>query len=140
MVSRIEPGTKGGKKTLFLKQNRAEIKAYFANFGAEETCDRYNLTHQTLERFLKQGDPIPRRDDRAVLLAQIASERSLRTEKQVKELEKKYALFLDSLCSQFVEKFFKPLLQNNIELPSGLEVQEDNLLKLDDMGHDSEAK
>jgi len=139
-MSELIKGMKGGKKQLYLKQNRTVIRSYYAKYGAEDTCVKYNMTIQTLEKLLKSSDPIPRKDDRAVMIAQIANERSLSVLRELEDLKKQYAGFVDSLSTQITEKFFKPLLQSKLELPAGLEVKEDTRLKLSDMGHDFEAK
>ena len=130
----------GGKKQLFLKEHRAEIKAYYARYGAEETCRQYNMKTSTLESFLNSSEPLSRKDDRAVLLAQIANERSLTVLREIDELKRQYSTFVDSVSTQITDKFFKPLLQSKLEIPPGLEVKEDARLRLDDVGSDYEAK
>lgn len=133
MVDKLPKGTKGGQKQLYLKQHRAEIIAFYRSFGSEEACRQYNMTEQTLKKLLNSPEPLNRKDDRAVIIAQMAEARSVEIKKEVDDLKRQYSIFVDSVARQLLEKFFRPLLQQTIKLPAGLEWKPDTMLKLDDL-------
>jgi hypothetical protein len=114
MTSNLQPGTKGGKKQLFLKEHRSEILAYYRRFGVEDTCSRYNMMVETLEKLLRSPEPLNLKDSRALTLAQIADKRSQAVSQDIERLKIQYSQFVEQVSDQLANKFFKPLLQNDL--------------------------
>lgn len=54
MESRELAGLSGGKKQLWLRNNRQLILDYYREFGEAETCEKFNLKKDTLDRIINR--------------------------------------------------------------------------------------
>lgn len=140
-MDKLPRGTRGGRKQLWLKQHKPEIKAYYYRFGVEETCREFNMKEETLEKLINSPNPLNRKDDRALIIAKMADDRSVDAKKRVSKLEKDYSLFVETVIKQLEKRFFEPLIRNGIQVPKELEVcEEKNLLDITDLDDNIEAK
>lgn len=93
MIDKRVKGLNGGKKHFWLKEHRAEVMSYYHAHGSAGVLERFNMRPETLERFLVKRDiDIITKDkvtagERALLIADIASERSLAATERVRIVE-----------------------------------------------------
>jgi hypothetical protein len=140
MSSPLYKGMNGGKKQLWLVQNRQQVLDYFRQHGFEATCLFYNMTSGTLESFLKRShvDRSISQVDRAMMMAEIAitSNRELRG--KIEDLLTQTRRFKEDVSLRITKLLITPAVNAVIKLPPELEFEEDNTLKIDNSYDDFE--
>lgn len=126
----------GGRKQLWINQNRQLIIDYCREFGEAETCEKFNLKKDTLTRIIQREGERYRNDalidvERAHMLAQINDAGIRELKHEIKDLKREYSKFTESVSVQLVEKFFNPLLQRVIVLPEDMNPVRDQLALTD---------
>lgn len=121
-MQKIDKSMSGGKKSMYLRNNRPEIMAFFEAHGERATRERYNIKKDdTWRRLLNPAtnQPNPRltKADKAALRAEIAEEGLREVKREVKDLREQYAQFVPLVADELTNKFFKPLLSGKVELP-----------------------
>jgi len=131
----------GGAKNHWLKNNRDLVLGYYEQFGREATMKQFNLRDTTLDDFLNRPEPHNSRfhsridkADEALAMAEMAEVGVAEARKEVRELKEEWTTFIESVSSQLVQRFFIPLLQQNITLSNELDIKpESDMLKIDDL-------
>lgn len=124
-MSTFNLGMSGGKKAMWLRQNRQLVLDYYAQFSEALTLSQFNLKQSTLNSLLNR-EGIEKRDtrqDRAEALAEIALESSRETKREVRELQSQYEQFTEIVCQQLIDRFFLPLLKSVIKIKPSLELK-----------------
>lgn len=122
----------GGKKHLWLRQNRQLVLDYCRQFGKEATLERFNMRKYTLDNMLvaeASEQQYAGKDDieRVALKTEITDAGVKELKHEIKELKAEYSKFTESVSSQLVSKFFYPLLLSVINLPDDMKEPADSL-------------
>lgn len=126
MTYPFHKGLRGGKKQMWLRVNRDLVMRYCEQFGAEDTCEHFNMQRETLDKLYKQKNKeVPfTKADRAMALAEIAKAASLETKKEVKLLRKDFSEFQDNVARQVAKKVLVPWIQAAVKVSEELEHQD----------------
>lgn len=117
----------GGKKKMWLNQNRPMIIWYRSLFGDAATKELFHLTHDTLQRLIKH-EPKPRnfelaKPDKALAMAGIALAEAREVKRRIVQLEEAYSTFTDTIGKQVGNDFGQAvslLLQSSLNMPPEL--------------------
>jgi hypothetical protein len=151
---------RGGQKGKWLREHRTEVLDHLATYGILSTLLKFRTTSATLDRLLgrnpSDNDPRYRNTgkvapahpepvfqaafdaievaEKAKLIAQDAKQGVSDLRREIRELREQFSRFQDTVSSEIVTKFIRPLLER-ITVPDELEPKPD-LLSLGEDRHD----
>jgi len=152
---------RGGQKGKWLREHRAEVLDHLTAYGILSTLLKFHTTSSTLDRLINRNpsdnDPRYRNTgkvapahpepvfqaafasievaERAKLIALDAKQGVADLRRELRELKEQFGLFQDTVSTEIVSKFLRPLLER-ITMPDALELKpKPDLLSLGGHSH-----
>ena len=123
-------GLSGGSKQIWIKQNKKLVVDYYNTFGSEDTCQKFCLGQETLQKILDSYEDkvFDDRLERLALKCEIATDAGRHARHELNVMRKQFELFQESVADQLAKNFLIPLLKHTLRLPAELENYKDDSL------------
>ena len=135
-MKELKPGTKGGQKQLWLRQNFELVIGFHHVFGRDATLVQFNIKPSTLDSLLtRYKDSLIKQSEAERLNIKINYIVDVlnQTRNEVMGLKRDYGKFTVVVADIIAKQFLEPLLRHMLAVPDSLELKEmDDPLKIED--------
>jgi len=135
-MQELKPGTKGGRKQLWLRQNFELVIGFYQVFGQDATLEQFNLKQSTLDSILtRYNDELLKQSEAEKLNTKVnyIIEALNDTRAEVRGLKRDYGRFTQVVADTISRQFLEPLIRHTIQVPDSLELKPcDDPLRIDD--------